>query len=193
MVTRIVNVNVNANANVSETETETETGTESAIVTHTATRDGTTNEIGTVNGIGIVVIVIVIGTGIFAALGTITVWTTMTRTPVTMDIWSGTKNETETTVLPSILATSEMGGTTDVGLGEIMRMDVGTMRRRPMETKMKKEIRVGKNAKEAEMWDAIYRNMKTKGIVRGLRRYVNVCFGEPLLNFCKASKIRPRS
>ena len=58
---------VNANASVSET------GTESAIVTRTATRDGTTNVIETVSATGIVVIVIARGTGTCAVLGTITV------------------------------------------------------------------------------------------------------------------------
>lgn len=64
----------NANAN------ESETGTESAIVTRTATRDGT------MSAIGIAVIESVIATGTGMLVDTITVWTIMIRTPATTDI-----------------------------------------------------------------------------------------------------------
>lgn len=176
MVTRIAIENVTAIENENESETRTESAT--VTVTCTATRGGTTSVTGTANAIEIVAIVIVIVTeiGTYAALGTITVQMIMIYTPATMDIWSGTKIETATIGLPSTLATSEMGGMTDGGLAEAqetMGMGVGMMKRRLMETKTKMGIRDGKNANEAKMWDAIYRNMKTEGIARGPRRYVN--------------------
>lgn len=175
-------------ANVIESENEnasvSETGTESAIVSRTATRDGTTSVIGTANAIKTAVTVTVIGTGTGtrAALGTTTVQTIMTRTPATMDIWNGTKIETETIGLPSTLATSEMGRMRDGGLGgarEIMRMAEGMMRCRLMETKMKQRG-PGKNANEVKMWDVIYRNMKIGDMLRGPRRYVNWCSRIPV-------------
>lgn len=132
----------NANAN------ESETGTESAIVTRTATRDGT------MSAIGIAVIESVIATGTGMLVDTITVWTIMIRTPATMDIWIGIKIVTETIGLPSTLVTSEMGEMTDVGLGatrETTGMGVDSMKRHPMETKMKTGTRVGKNVNEVKM------------------------------------------
>lgn len=100
----------------------------------------------------------------------------MTHTPATTDIWNETKIGTGTIGLPSTLATNEMGGMTDGGLGEAqesMDMGVGTMRRRLMVTKMKTVIRPGKNENEAKTWVAIYRNMKTEGIMRGPKRYAD--------------------